>query len=178
MALKPDHKKVADFIIMGKDPIDAVMLVWPDLNRKAASNKWGRLGKVEELASYIKTRGDKIEARTTEKVNEAIASSQSDIILSSANKRVILAKIASGDMEVEKLVQVIDTDPESVTFNQRIWKKVKQKPDFQDIMKAIDLDNKMSGDNVQAKPNQTAKVEEVKRIIIKEDQTEPIKKLK
>jgi hypothetical protein len=43
-------------------------------------------------------------------------------------------------------------------------------------MKAIELDNKMAGDNVQAKPNQVAKAEEVTKVVVVEDETESPKK--
>ena len=77
------------------------------------------------------------------------------LILTSAKKREILAKIVSGEFETEKYVTI-----------KGVLKKVKVKPDINDIMKAIELDNKMAGDNVQAKPNQVAKAEEVTKVWI------------
>ena len=46
-----------------------------------------------------------------------------------------MKKIVDGELEIEKLIIVKGE-----------VKKVKAKPDAQDIMKAIDLDNKMEGD--------------------------------
>lgn len=51
------------------------------------------------------------------------------------HKQAILKKIIDGELEIEKLIIVKGE-----------VKKVKAKPDAQDIMKAIDLDNKMEGD--------------------------------
>lgn len=165
--LKPHYKKWADLVISGINPIEAALKVWPTITTKTARNKSGVIGQKEEVARYIKEHSDKIHAKASEKVIEELSDQMASNILTSARKREILAQIASGELEQERFVMVKGE-----------LKKVKSKPTLAERMHAIDLDNKMSGDHVLAKPNQTAKVEEVKRVIIKEDQSEPIKKVK
>ena len=66
---------------------------------------------------------------------EAELSSLKSAIMSKHEKQAILAKIIKGELMCEKLIVVKGE-----------VKKVMAKPDAQDIMKAIDIDNKMEGD--------------------------------
>lgn len=160
--MDPKKKEWADLILKGKAPVEAAMIVWPGTVIKTARNKASLLGKDEDVQGYLRDSREKIDTIVTETLITEIAEKQSITLLSSARKREILEKIAEGKHLITKTI-VVDG---------RI-KKVKVKPDFRDIMKAIDLDNRMSGDLVQAKRNEIKKAEETKRIIIVEDQTPP-----
>ncbi len=163
--MNKDHKKWADLVIKGVNEVDAYLRVYPKASKKTASNQLGTFRKNVGLMDYINKSTQKMAQILETKHLEALSSVEFGNILTSARKREILAKIVNGEMEVEKYVTVKGE-----------LKKVKAKPDLNDIMKAIELDNKMAGDNVQAKPNQVAKAEEVTKVVVVEDETESPKK--
>lgn len=163
--MNPKHKKWADYVVSGKSNTEAYKLVYPNATLKTCQNKGGVLSKKGELKNYINSRLTKIAEKVENKASNELLDIEIGLILTSAKKREILAKIVNGEMEVEKYVTVKGE-----------LKKVKAKPDLNDIMKAIELDNKMAGDNVQAKPNQVAKAEEVTKVVVVEDETESPKK--
>lgn len=163
--MNPKHKRWADYVVSGKSNTEAYKLVYPNATLKTCQNKGGVLSKKGELIEYINSRLQKIAEKVEKKASDELLNVEVGLILTSARKREILAKIVNGEMEVEKYVTVKGE-----------LKKVKAKPDLNDIMKAIELDNKMAGDNVQAKPNQVAKAEEVTKVVVVEDETESPKK--
>ncbi len=163
--MNPKHKKWADYVVSGKSNTEAYKLVYPKANLKTCQTKGGVFSKKVELIEYINKRLQKIAEKVENNVAEQLSSQEAGLILSSSKKREILAKIMSGEFETEKLISI-----------KGVYKKIKVKPDINDIMKAIELDNKMAGDNVQAKPNQVAKAEEVTKVVVVEDETESPKK--
>lgn len=163
--MNKDHKKWADLVIKGINEVDAYLRVYPKASKKTASNQLGKFRKDVGLQEYIGKHTQRIAQIIESKHVETLQNIELGNILTSARKREILAKIVNGEMEVEKYVTVKGE-----------LKKVKAKPDLNDIMKAIELDNKMAGDNVQAKPNQVAKAEEVTKVVVVEDETESPKK--
>ena len=163
--MNKDHKKWADLVIKGVNEVEAYLRVYPKASKKTASNQLGTFRKNVGLMDYINKATQKMAQILETKHLETLSTIEMGNILTSARKREILAKIVNGEMEVEKYVTVKGE-----------LKKVKAKPDLNDIMKAIELDNKMAGDNVQAKPNQVAKAEEVTKVVVVEDETESPKK--
>ena len=163
--MKKDHKKWADLVISGVSETDAYLQVYPKSGKKTAANQLVTFRKNLVLQEYIKNGLARVAKILENRHVEELSQVQIGNILTSARKREILAKIVNGEMEVEKYVTVKGE-----------LKKVKAKPDLNDIMKAIELDNKMAGDNVQAKPNQVAKAEEVTKVVVVEDETESPKK--
>ena len=163
--MKKDHKKWADLVIKGVNEVEAYLSVYPNASKKTASNQLVSFRKNLGLQEYIRKGTEKIAEILQTKHVETLANEQIGSILTTAKKREILAKIVNGEIEVEKYVTIKGE-----------LKKVKAKPDLTDIMKAIELDNKMAGDNVQAKPNQVAKAEEVTKVVVVEDETESPKK--
>jgi len=157
-----DQKTFADFVISGKNPKDAALLVWTGISEKTARNKSAILMKNEEISGYIRAQGQAIGEKISESLTTKIANEKVSQLMSSAMKRSILAQIISGKYRIEKTI-IVDGKR----------KKVKVKPDLNDIMKAIEIDNKMSGDLILAKPNEVAKAEKVTKIIVVEDQTQP-----
>lgn len=162
MSLRADHKKWADLVIAGTDPVQACLQVYPKISLKTAQNKSGLIGKIEEVREYISNTSKKIHETVTNKLVDELSTSVTGIILTSAKKREILAQIANREIETEKIV-IIKGKPS----------KIKSKPDFSEIMKAIELDNKMAGDMVKPKDNQAAKAEKVTKVVVVEDQTKP-----
>lgn len=156
--MKPEYKKWADLILQGKEPVEAYLIVYPTASKKTAQNQVSRFRKDVGLNEYLAHKGKLIDTALTAKVSEELIGAELSTLLTAAKKRELLAQIANGTLEGEKIV-IVNGKP----------KKIRCKPDFHDIMKAIELDNRMTGDNTQAKPNQVKKAEEITKIVIVED---------
>lgn len=127
------------------------------------------MGKDEEVQSYIREMREAINKETQAQIDaelqkdiDSSANKKAGTILTTIRKRQILDEIATGKKMFEKVI-IIDGK----------IKRVKCKPTPQERLKAIEIDNKMSGDTVQAKPNQVAKAQEIEKVIIVEDETQP-----
>lgn len=156
------QREWADLVISGMDRTEAYLKAFPGSARKTAQNQVSRFGKDAGIMGYIQERSKSFSQVVEATLNQELANQKVGEILTNLRKREILAKIASGKMKTEKIVWVDGKQ-----------KRVKCLPDFTDIMKAIDIDNKMSGDNVQPKPAQIKKAEEVTKVVVVEDQTAP-----
>lgn len=156
--MNSDHKKWADLVIKGVKELDAYLRVYPNASKKTAANQLGTFRKNVGLQDYIRKGSQRIADIVDNKHIENLVNTSIGEILTAAKKREILAQIVLGQIETEKYVS-----------HKGELKKVKCKPDFGEMMKAIELDNKMTGENVLAKPNQTAKAEEVTKVVIVED---------
>jgi hypothetical protein len=155
--MKPEHKKWADHVIRGISPIEAYLLVYPTASRKTAMNRSSVFGKNEEVAGYIKGKGEKLDAL----VNDKLAEQELKKILSANEVHAMLYSIAMGELKSERVV-VVNGEP----------KIIKVSPTHTERMKAAEIFNKMTGQNVLAKPAQVKAAEEVTKMIIMEDQTE------
>ena len=160
--MKADQKKWADLVVSGIDYVEACLMVWENITKKTAHNKSGILKKNKGIQEYIEKQRQKVNEKVANLTAQSISDNEVKNILSATKKREILFKIISGKYEIEQVGE-----------DGKV-KKVKVKPTLSDILKAIDLDNRMSGDLVLAKPNQVAKAQEVKEIIVVEDGSNPI----
>lgn len=160
--MKADQKKWADLVVSGIDYVEACLMVWENITKKTAHNKAGILKKNKGIQEYIEKQRQKVNEKVANLTAQSISDNEVKNILSATKKREILFKIISGKYEIEQVGE-----------DGKV-KKVKVKPTLSDILKAIDLDNRMSGDLVLAKPNQVAKAQEVKEIIVVEDGSNPI----
>lgn len=164
--MNPQKKAFADLIISGTPQIEACLSAFEGISRKTASNKSAILMREPEVEAYIRANregiGKQIETQINEELVKDEANKKSGSILTAIRKRQLLDEIASGKKMFEKVI-IIDGK----------IKRVKCKPTPQERLKAIEIDNRMSGDHVQAKPNQIAKAQEVEKIIIVEDETQP-----
>lgn len=159
MKLKSEHKKWADFVIKGMTEIDAYLEMCPKSTRKNASNMVGTYRKNQDLMDYVAKGLAKISAIVQEKVTDKLSDAVIGNVLTSAKKREILNLIALGEIEYEKLVlvEVDDLDDKGKKRGKkRVYKKMLVKPDLHERIKAIDLDNKMTGDVFRAKPHELA----------------------
>lgn len=145
--MKPQHKRWADLVVSGTPELQAYLQVYPNASKKTAHNQLSNFRNNLGLMGYISDKttkiAEKVEAKTIEKLSEVSIGN----VLTSAKKREILAAIAMGELEVEKLVQVRDTETKAL-----VWKKMLVKPDLHERMKAMDIDNKMTGETYRAKP--------------------------
>jgi hypothetical protein len=149
--MKAEHKKWADHVINGKQYTEAYLLVFPNASKKTAANQIGTFKKNVGIMDYIQEGLNRIAVKVEAKVTEKLSEVAIGNVLTSAKKRELLAAIALGELEYEKMVLV--KDPES---GKMVWRKMLVKPDLHERMKALDLDNKMSGDTYRAKPPELA----------------------
>lgn len=157
------QKKWADWVLKGKTPAEAYSMIFPNASKKTAANKGAIWGRVEGMKEYLDRNRQKVEEIVNRKLTDELSDINVGVILTFAKKRELLAKIASGELTNEKIV-VINGEIE----------RIKCPADLTERMKAIEIDNKMSGENVQAKPNQVAKAQEVEKIVVVEDGSNPI----
>lgn len=165
--MNSNERVYADEILKGTFPTEAALIAWHGISKKTAQNRVSLMKANVGVCDYIREGLKRIDeaqqnALTTAMIKET-AEKGAVKLMSLARKRQILAQIAEGKKVYEK-VFIIDGKV----------KRVKCKPDAHDIMKAIDLDNKMAGDHVKAKEPNVAKAEEVKKVIIMDDQSQNI----
>lgn len=148
-----EQKKWADLVIGGVNETEAYLLVYKKSGKKTAQNQLVNFRKNLGLMKYLTKGQNKIAEKVEEKVVEKLSDIQLGNVLTSAKKRELLALIALGELDCEKLVQVRDNNVDSKTYGKMIWKKMLVKPDMGERMKAIDLDNKMTGEIYRGKAN-------------------------
>lgn len=149
--MTPQQKKWADYVISGKSHVEAYLLAYPNASKKSATNQLGKFRHDIGIMGYVEKGLGKIAKKVENKVIEKLSNIEVGNVLTSAKKRELLAAIALGELEYEKMVQVKDPDTGKL-----VWKKILVKPDLQDRMKALDLDNKMTGETFRSK-NQDGK---------------------
>lgn len=142
--LSNKHKIFADEYIRTGDKTDAYQKAYPKCSRKSAYTKSGDLLKNVEVQAYIKEIQTEINNKAINLITGARSAEVASNILSADEKRTILAKIARGEHDYEDVL-LIKGEP----------KKIKRKPNFIEISKAIEVDNKMSGDIAPTKIAQT-----------------------
>lgn len=155
-----EQKKWADLIIKGIDEVSAYLKVYPKASKKTATNQLGKFRHDSVIQTYINSKAHKIAQKVEVKTLQSIEITDMGEILTVAKKRWLLAKIANGTYEYERVEITKDGD----------IVKVMCKPNLMEMMKAIDIDNRMSGDNMTAKSNEQD-LNKSKTILIIEDKT-------
>lgn len=169
-----DKKKAfADLIISGIVPTEAITAVFPGISPKTARNKSSLFGKDPEIMNYIQQNSglirDKINKIETDILIDHVeksATKKAGSILTAIRKHQLLNEIAEGKIWNEKIV-VVDGK----------IKRIKVKPNLNERLKAIEIANRMAGDLVKPKEPNIAKAEEVKKVIIMDDQSDNIKRI-
>lgn len=123
-----------------------------------------------EVSEYIRANRDGIAKEVDNIINtelvKDVAEKKAGLILTAIRKQQILNEIAEGKAMFERIIII----------NGKI-KRVKCKPTPQERLKAIEIANRMAGDLVKPKEAAVHKAQEVKKVIIMEDQSEPIKRI-
>lgn len=135
------QKKWADLVINGKTYLEAYSLAYPKASKKTANNQTSVFRNDSGLMGYIDKGLAKIAQIIETKLTDKLSNELAVNVLTSAKKREILHLIASGEISYEKHIMVKGE-----------LKKVLAKPDLHERIKAIDIDNRMTGDNYRAKP--------------------------
>lgn len=138
--MKRQWKTFVDEMIMHGDPTKAYMAAYPKAKVTSARVKSYNLLQNVTISELIKENSEKITAIATEKAIDELKDKIVCDTLTTLHKREILFKIASGELKTEKVV-----------FTKDGANTIMCKPSHSDIMQAIDLDNKMTGDNAPVK---------------------------
>lgn len=139
------------------DKVRAYKTAYPETNTdKSALTCSGRLLKNVDILKAIKSAADKASQIANSNAIQASAMSEASNLLSAIEKRTILAKIARGDAQI--MENAVTKDGEIITFFRT--------PNSNEIIKAIESDNKMTGENAPTKLEHSGEVR--KKIVFKE----------
>lgn len=130
--ISPKHKRFADEYIKHGDATKAYRAAYPKVKEETARVNSYKALQNTTVQDYIKERSDKI----TEIANQKLAETQFKDLLTTAEKRFILRQIARGEL-LEEYNQVLKGE----------LKKVKRLPNLIERIKAIELENRMTGDH-------------------------------
>lgn len=142
MALKREYQVFVDEMIQHGDQVRAYKKAYPKTKNEAAIRQGcHRLSQNVTIQSTIKAEADKIKAAATEQAITELKEELKGKILTRQQKQEILYKIATGEHLNEKKKPVFN--PISKKFETII---VIEKSDDVAMMKAIEIDSKMTGD--------------------------------
>lgn len=135
--LKRQHQIFVDQMIAHGDPTKAYMVAYPKSSENTARTNSYKLLQKTAINAAIKEHTDKITAAVTEEVTAVAKKLSVDKLLTSHEKRAILAKIAKGRLKIQDEIMVEG-------------KKVKymRRPNLYERLRAIAIDNLMTGDHL------------------------------
>ncbi|WP_343302863.1 terminase small subunit [Chitinophaga niabensis] len=133
VALKPEHKNFIKHYVKTGDHIGAYQKAFPHSDRKSAATNGGRLLKNEEIAEAIRREASKISKKAEEKATNELKDEIKGEVLTAIEKRDLLRRIAKGELVNGKKATIAE------------------------MIKAIEVDNKMGGDNAPDKLDHTTK---------------------
>lgn len=117
------------------DKIEAYLKAYPKVtSRKTASTNADRLLKNEVIFNLIRVNPD-IQQKAQQKVVDELAAEIKEEVLTAMEKRIVLRKIAIGEMLI----------PEYFVKRDGTVGNYQRKPDAMEIIKAIETDNRMAG---------------------------------
>lgn len=144
------QKIFVDEMIKHGNEEKAVLKAYPHLkgDKKRIRTYCGRLMKNVEVSTIIQQKAKEIEELATNKAVDELKGKIVANTLEAIEKRNLLAQIARGDMRIT----------ETYVNSKGQVKKYDRHPDAYEKMKAIEMDNKMSGDNAPSKVDLTQPV--------------------
>lgn len=152
MGISKKHQVFVDEMVKHGDHVKAYMMAYPKAKKESARVKSYNLLQNDTLKKMIAEQSDKIRS---EAHKQAIVELKEEIkanILTRIQKQEILYKIATGEHLNEKKKPVFN--PISKKFETII---VIEKSDDVAMMKAIEIENRMTGDNAPEKRELTGK---------------------
>lgn len=152
MELKPKYKLFADTYLSTGDPIAAYQKAYPNATKNSARVKSYTLLQNVTISAYIKEISYKIEAEAQNKLVNKLSDREAYNLLTYQEKREILAKISRGEILIP--VKKVVWDDEQRKF---VNIEMMEVADHSARMKALDLDNKMTGHEAPKKIANTDK---------------------
>jgi phage terminase small subunit len=139
MMLKEPHREFARLYLSGLSATEAYLKAF-DCSEVTASRKGSLLLERESVKQYIKELQDKIDVEVFSSVKEAIVERNINAVLDAVDKRILLGEIIRAEKDIDDVVLIKGVP---VPF--------KRKPRLDERLKALELDNKMAGDNATVK---------------------------
>jgi hypothetical protein len=157
MPLNKAQKIFVEEMVRHGDEDLAVEIAYPQLkgNNKQIRTYCGRLMKNEEIASVIHQRSSEIQQLATSEATESLKNEIVSNALTAIEKRNLLSEIAKGSARIQESFMKWNKkgEPEMETWY--------REPTAFEKIKAIEVDNKMAGDNAVIKQDLTSKGESV-----------------
>lgn len=139
------HRRFADLYIQSLDAIKSYQTVYPKAKHESAKVKSSLLLRNVNIAKYVKEATNRISEVANKKATDSISEEEANRLLNANKKRLILADIANGNFLLEE-IYITKRGEEIRTF---------RKPDIFERLKAVEIDNKMTGDLAPSKVTQT-----------------------
>lgn len=145
--LKPEHRVFIREMATGSHTVTAYQKAFPRCQSdKAAKQNAYRLMKNADITDAIQQERQRLNALAQQAAVAKIAETTFTDVLTLTEKRNLLKQIALGDIEIDTKRPM--WDPIGRKF---VAVPVKAIPNFSDRMRAIEMDNRMSGDNAPDK---------------------------
>lgn len=149
MALKPSQQIFITEFVRSRNKIEAVRIAYPKIkSNKVAVTNANRLLKNAEISKEISTLTKQVNHISTELAVQELKDEIKLTVLTVAKKRELLHNIATG--QAKEIVQfpdrrrTIEGGKETI---QTIILDAEKKPGHYQVMRAIEIDNRMAGDN-------------------------------
>ena len=139
MTLKQQHKKFCKLYISGKGAAEAYKEAY-NCSDLTASKKCYLLLEKTEIKAYINELQTKIDKEIYQEVKDNIVKTEVNHIMTAIDKRIFLSKIIKAEEDIEDYVIL-----RGIAIN------FKRKPNISERLKAMEIDNKLSGDNAPVK---------------------------
>jgi hypothetical protein len=152
MAIKKQHQVFIDEMIKHGDQVKAYRAAYPKASEESARVNCYKLLQNTTIADAIKTASDQIRNQAQQEAVQELKEELKGDILTRQKKLEILNKIANGELEIPVKKPVWDKSQ-----NKYVFVPMMEVPDHAARIKAIEVDNKMTGDNAPIKSELTGK---------------------
>lgn len=141
MAISKKHAVFIDEMIKHGDPVKAYKAAYPNAKGQTPRVESYRLLKNPTIAAAIKEASDKIRNQAQQEAVSELKEELKGNILTRQKKLEILYKIACGELEIPVKKPVWDKSQ-----NKYVFVPMMEVPDHAAMIKAIEIENKMTGD--------------------------------
>lgn len=129
-------------MIKGTEQAEAYRIAYPNSSPAAARTSSYTLLQNPTISAAIKEGAAKIHAIATQEIVQEAKEELRATLLTTVRKREILALIAEGNILIEKKIPMFNPLAGGIEVI-----TISEAPDARERMKAIEIDNKMTGDN-------------------------------
>ena len=136
MKISDKHKRFADEYIKHGDATKAYQLAYPKTSEETARPQSYRILQNVTVQAYIKKITDKINEKAENMLVDELSERQYTNLLTTFEKRHILSQIARGELEISQ-----------TKVSMGIAIDIILKPDYIARIKALELENRMTGDH-------------------------------
>lgn len=150
--MKIQHKIFSDEIIKGSTPVEAYMVAYPKAKHESARVVSSKLLQNITVVNYLKERNAAIEAMANLSLASDLKQVKLSEVLTADRKKDLLRQIAEGTLITEQFSPTGEKDEDGKMGVTLVGVSF---PTLLERMKAIELHNKMTGDNEPDKVSST-----------------------